>query len=386
MDATTIKSPEWIDAIPIHLIESVQAEKGKKYSFKAKVLVWDPALDNEWSIISRNGVRYNREASIKQFQSAVKQNNGIPVMYNHIIDDDEADQLGIITKTYDTPEGLVVEGLLNGYKQRVLEEILPGFLNNVSLQVDGEREVIEEQGQDITYAKPTDVYEVSFVPVNGVKGANSLQIALAEAVNQANQRLKAKYAEDATSSNVSGAIGKKLVGTDNVNMDPQVTSSADKEDESDEKKQGYDTTAKEAISKNKIEHELQGIDESFDITDEQSDELYNSACEELKVEEEARMSEMFKEALKEAIEGPSITMDQIQVGIVDLQSAKGIAVEEEHESTYNWIATELATKGKLPPKEHFFRMIAEDHLKEDPMYYDHLAEMEAKYAKPEEQK
>lgn len=364
MDAITIKSPEWIDAIPITLSESVKAEKGKKYGFKATVLVWDKELDSEWSIISRNGVRYNRVESLKQFKSAIQNNAGIPVMYNHIIDEDEADQLGIINKVYDTDDGLIVEGILNGYKQRVLEEILPGFLNNVSLQVDGDRETIEEQGKEITYARPTDVYEVSFVPVNGVRGANSVQIALAEAVKSANKRLKEKIKEDATTSNTTGATTTKLVGQDEE--EAPVTSSAE---------------MREALSKDEIEDELSGIDESFDMDDAKYEEIYNEACDEVHKEEEQQYKELFDLAMKEALDDSTISMDEIQAGIVDLQSAKGVKLESEHEDTYNWLATELATTGKLPPKEHFYRMIAEDHLREDPMYYDHLEEMESKYPK-----
>lgn len=327
MDTLKIKAPQWLDAIPIQLREGVTAEKGKKYSFKATVLVWDPEMDKEWSVISRNGVRYNRQAALEEFQTAIDQNKGIPVMYNHIIDEDDADQLGIITKISDSDEGMVVEGFLNGHKKRVLEEIIPGFLNNVSLQVDGERETIEEGDKDVTYATPTDVYEVSFVPVNGIVGANNLELALAEKVKLANQKLAEKISE-------------------------------------------CDVKLKE-ISKSDIEDELDGIDESFDMTEDKYEEMYQEALKEHTFD----YGKAMEEALKEVYE-TTPTMDEVQVGQEDMQLAKGIKVEQEHESTYNWLAGEIAQGNGLPPKESFFAMIAKEHIEEDPRYYDKLEVVE----------
>jgi hypothetical protein len=156
--------------------------KKNKYSFTAVVLVWDPALDYEWSIVSRNGVRYHRDYSVKNFKAAVKHNQGIPFLYNHMMENDKIEQLGLVTEIEDTGKEMVVKGFLNGNKPRVAEEILTGFLNNVSLQVDGDRFEVEEGGDTVVYAKPTDVYEISAVPVQGIPGANLFDICLCEAV------------------------------------------------------------------------------------------------------------------------------------------------------------------------------------------------------------
>ena len=53
----------------------------------------------------------------------------------------------------------------------------------------------------------------------------------------------------------------------------------------------------------------------------------------------------------------------------------GIKVESEHEETYNKLFL-MASNGKFPTKKQFFKMIALDHLKENPKYYTYLKKME----------
>lgn len=249
--------------------------KKNKYSFTAVVLVWDPVLDYEWSIVSRNGVRYHREYSVRNFKAAVKHNNGIPFLYNHIMENDKIEQLGLVTEIEDTGKEMVVKGYLNGNKTRVVEEILTGFLNNVSLQVDGDRFEVEEGGEHVTYAKPTDVYEISAVPVQGIAGANMFDICLCEAVKaQRDKELVTNKDDDgkadeeeiitleATSSSVGGAIGTALHGRDEETK---------------------------SISKDEIEDELSTIE---DNDKESLDAIFNEAADEI------RYDELFKESVK----------------------------------------------------------------------------------------
>jgi len=56
------------------------------------------------------------------------------------------------------------------------------------------------------------------------------------------------------------------------------------------------------------------------------------------------------------------------------QLEMGIDVEQEHESTYDWIASYLKKNGKLPPKKEVYKRIAQDHLDEYSDYYTRLME------------
>jgi hypothetical protein len=56
------------------------------------------------------------------------------------------------------------------------------------------------------------------------------------------------------------------------------------------------------------------------------------------------------------------------------QLLKGQKVEREHTGTIRWLK-----KNPDAPVDTATRSIASDHLDEDPMYYDHLHEMESKY-------
>lgn len=179
---------KWLTPVNIKLFEKKSADK--HYKFRAMVLVWDKAKNNEWSIVSRNGARYNRKDTVKAYQEAIKKNNGIPVMYNHYMEGDLAKQLGLITSVTDTDSGLIVEGKLNKNSDIVKDEIAEGFLNNISLQVDAKSEKVDEDGKEVTYARPTDVYETSFVPIPGIPGANLMDLALAEAFKMEEKRLK----------------------------------------------------------------------------------------------------------------------------------------------------------------------------------------------------
>jgi len=50
----------------------------------------------------------------------------------------------------------------------------------------------------------------------------------------------------------------------------------------------------------------------------------------------------------------------------------GIKIEEEHDTTYDFLNKSIKKKGRLPSKKEFFRKIAKDHLKEDANYYKKL--------------
>jgi len=183
---------------PVTLLESQQ----NRLYFKALVLKWDEN-NPEWSTKSSNGVRYNRKATVEAFKKAIAENNGLPVLYNHIIDGEGAKVLGRITKVIDTSEGLIVEGYLDANDSIVKEKIKPGYLTNVSLQVIANeywRESNDEEGE-VIYAKPSRALEVSFVPVNGVEGAKLLDLAIAES-------LRSK--EDITTVNSSAVMTTKM--------------------------------------------------------------------------------------------------------------------------------------------------------------------------------
>lgn len=174
----------WTDSFPITLLESL-TEKGNQkgnFKFKAYVTRWDPNKEG-WSIKSRNGVRYNKAATIKAFEEAIAKNNGLVVMYNHITEGGDATVLGRINKVSDDKEGLIVEGILDGNEPLVRDKIAKGLLSNVSLQVSADEEKsrkISEDNREVYYAFPDEAYEVSFVPVNGILGGNLLSTALME--------------------------------------------------------------------------------------------------------------------------------------------------------------------------------------------------------------
>lgn len=51
---------------------------------------------------------------------------------------------------------------------------------------------------------------------------------------------------------------------------------------------------------------------------------------------------------------------------------KGARVEGEHKSAYNAIKREFRNNGRIISFNEFTRLIAKDHLKEDPQYYSKL--------------
>jgi len=171
----------YIPAIGKVTLFSESSQSQKKAVFRAIVLDWDKE-NKEWSMETSNGVRYHKESTIKAFEQAINDNGSLPVMYNHITDGPEADQLGVINKVIDTEEGMIIEGYLNMTKQRVKEEIIPGYLKNVSLQVIAD-DYYEDDKTGTIYAKPTRALEVSFVPVNGREGAKLLDVAIKESLN-----------------------------------------------------------------------------------------------------------------------------------------------------------------------------------------------------------
>ena len=50
----------------------------------------------------------------------------------------------------------------------------------------------------------------------------------------------------------------------------------------------------------------------------------------------------------------------------------GIKVESEHAPTYDYLKEFIRRNGKLPPKKDFFKRIAQNHIDEDPKYYEKL--------------
>jgi len=153
----------------------------KKATFRAIVLDWDKDMP-DWSMKTSNGVRYHRKSTLEAFNTALTNNGSLPIMYNHITDGAEAEQLGIIEKIIDTEEGLIIEGVLNMSKPRVVDEIIPGYLKNVSLQVIA-HDFKEDKETDTVFAKPSRALEVSFVPVNGREGAKLLDVAIMESLH-----------------------------------------------------------------------------------------------------------------------------------------------------------------------------------------------------------
>lgn len=299
---------------PVKLILSEAYSKESpsmdKYSFTAVVLVWDPMLDYEWSIVSRNGVRYNREHSINVFKKAIKFNNGIPFLYNHDMSE-TIEQLGLVTEVEDTGKELVIKGFLNGKKQRVIEEILPGYLNNVSLQVDGERQEIFENGNNVVYAKPTDVFEISAVPVQGIPGANMFDIALCEAVKSAKQKEALSYNDeyikaqdllvkkgltndDTLRKMITFWIdkGKSAIEISNIIKENLTTSNTAGASTTLLRRDEDDLEEAITINKSEIEDELSDLEENID--EAYFTEIMKEAQDELNI------SQIYAEALKEA--------------------------------------------------------------------------------------
>ena len=178
----------WTEPFVITLCEAVnedEMEQKGNFKFEAYVTRWDKNKEG-WSVRSRNGVRYNRNATVKAFQDAIDNNNGIPVMYNHITEGAESIVLGRIFKLRDEEEGLIVEGYLDGKEPLVENKIAKGLLSNISLQVAADEDKskkISENNDETYYAFPIETYEVSFVPVNGIYGGNLLSTVLMENLN-----------------------------------------------------------------------------------------------------------------------------------------------------------------------------------------------------------
>lgn len=151
--------------------------------------------------ISRNGILYDWD-SIK---SKAKKFEGVPMNYNHIIDDDKP-PIGKIQETIILEERPVEEGKWQRiwdivkeknegkdspgmyYEADIDEEgeyassIKKGYLNKVSIQVtaDGQEEEYSEDGSSYTRAIIGDPLEVSVVKVPGFN-ATTMEVALAEA-------------------------------------------------------------------------------------------------------------------------------------------------------------------------------------------------------------
>lgn len=155
--------------------------QGKQATFRAIVLDWDKE-NPDWSMKTSNGVRYHRKTTLEVFNRALQENGSLPIMYNHITEGAEADQLGVIERVIDTTDGMIIEGNLNLTKKRVSDEIVPGFLKNVSLQVIAE-DYYEDEKTETIFAKPSRALEVSFVPVNGREGAKLLDLAIKESLS-----------------------------------------------------------------------------------------------------------------------------------------------------------------------------------------------------------
>lgn len=133
--------------------------------------------------ISRNGILYDWD-SVK---AKAKEFEGVPMNYNHIIDDDKK-PIGKIIKTWvketedsEGPAGMYYEADIDEGSEYA-DSIKKGYLNKVSLQVtaDAQKEEAGDDGNYYTRAWIGDPLEVSVVKVPGFK-QTTMEVALAEA-------------------------------------------------------------------------------------------------------------------------------------------------------------------------------------------------------------
>ena len=170
-----------MSATTIRFVEGLNKEKA---TFVARLVSWDPK-DPTRTMKSRNGVVYDRKALETVTERAIKEEGGIPFLWNHILDEHSQEVLGIVNDFEITEEGLFIKGDLNTKKKRVVEEILPGFVTHVSLQVMAD----QEENEGFIYATPNSFVEISAVPTAGFANA-TLEAKLTESINSANKRLK----------------------------------------------------------------------------------------------------------------------------------------------------------------------------------------------------
>ncbi|HPC81688.1 MAG TPA: hypothetical protein PL165_07535 [Methanofastidiosum sp.] len=50
----------------------------------------------------------------------------------------------------------------------------------------------------------------------------------------------------------------------------------------------------------------------------------------------------------------------------------GFHIEQEHKATYQWLARWVNAHGQMPSEREFYLHIVDDHLREDPNYYEKL--------------
>lgn len=55
---------------------------------------------------------------------------------------------------------------------------------------------------------------------------------------------------------------------------------------------------------------------------------------------------------------------------INWELSTGIKVESEHKPTYNYIKAYLKKHHKLPTQKDVFKRIAQNHIDEDPKYYE----------------
>jgi len=182
--------------------------------------------------VSRNGILYDWD-SVKAKAKAFE---GVPMNYNHIIDDDKP-PIGRIVKTTIKEEddeegkaGLYYEAEIDEESQYA-NSIKKKFLNKVSLQVtaDAQKEEVDDDGNSYTRAWIRDPLEVSVVKVPGFN-QTTMEVAMAEAfakVNKEALRIGDKVHSPSGYAKVVGIKGNKITVRSN---DPSGDFEYDKKD------------------------------------------------------------------------------------------------------------------------------------------------------------
>ena len=164
--------------------------------------------------VSRNGVLYDWDSA----KEKAKQFEGVPMNYNHIIDDDKP-PVGKITKIEvkeeadeNGPAGLYYEADIDEDSEYA-SSIQKGFLNKVSLQVTADAQKEEESADGKTYTRAwiKDPLEVSVVKVPGFN-QTTMEVAIAEAFKEADElRQHAKSSVDISVDKIGVKATKKAI-------------------------------------------------------------------------------------------------------------------------------------------------------------------------------
>lgn len=135
-----------------NIIEKLkEGDKYNKFIVEALILPWEK--------VSRNGNKYVRSS----FTERLAEWEGIPVMYNHIVEGADL-PYGKILNVWDSDEGLMAKLDLDPEETKFINKIEKGYLNKVSVHILPEK-VIERNGvNEVYYKSPV---ELSFVPSPG---------------------------------------------------------------------------------------------------------------------------------------------------------------------------------------------------------------------------